>query len=104
MRLIIFNSISRIVNIYRYIYIYKHITRIRLSSTTYSLSILSRPSVDFLSLLAINVLFANRLNIDVFPTPYSPHRITFCSVTLTVAMLGLCHFAGRIKIQKLQHQ
>lgn len=83
---------------YMYIRIYEHITRIRLSSTTYSLSILSRPNVDFRSLLAIKVLFAKRLNIEVFPTPYSPHKITFCSVTLTVAMLGLCHFAGCAKI------
>lgn len=62
------------------------LTRIRLSSTTYSLSILSRPRVDLRSLLATNVLLAKRRNIDVLPTPYSPHSITFCSVTLTVAM------------------
>jgi len=42
--------------------------------------------VDLRSLLATNVLLAKRRNIDVLPTPYSPHKITFCSVTLIVAM------------------
>jgi len=65
------------------------LTRIRLSSTMYSLSMLSRPSVDLRSLLTTNVLLAKRRNIDVLPTPYSPHKITFCSVTLTVAISSL---------------
>jgi len=52
-------------------------TFILLPVSPYSLHQKSSPSVDFRSVAVTKVLFANLRNIELFPTPYSPQRITF---------------------------
>ena len=41
--------------------------------------------VDFRSVAVVKVSAMNLLKSEDLPTPYSPHRITFCSGILTVA-------------------
>lgn len=39
------------------------------------LALWSRPMVDFLPVSIVNVSFMNRLKMELFPTPYSPHSM-----------------------------
>jgi hypothetical protein len=43
--------------------------------------------VDFLSVAVTKVSFVNLRKSELFPTPYSPHSITFCSGILIVAIV-----------------
>lgn len=76
--------------------LWKCFTLISLSPTWYNFSKWSKPKVALRSAVGTKVSLINRRNIELFPTPYSPHKITLRTGVLTTAMADLTSKAKKL--------